>query len=850
MGLPRPFADASRGIQIAALRIVEAHDDAADRLAADDALAAALQHVVHASRSLTNLLVADAAALDRLADLDTREPVQSSTADALVGWKRREVLRIAARDLMGLDALEQVGGALSAMAANVLHSACLLTQARDLAVIGMGKLAGNELNYASDVDVMFVGEGNAAALAEQARAVLSVASGCFKVDADLRPEGGRGPLVRTLSSYEAYWERWAEPWEFQALMKASSVAGDEDLGSAFDEASYERVWSRRWESDDLRQLRALKARAEEAVGRAGVADREVKRGPGGIRDVEFAVQLLQLVHGRHDPALRVANTLTALAEVAEGGYVDRADALQLADSYRYLRGVEHRLQLVDERQTHTVPDDPESAARLDLSMDELRRHRADVREIYERLWFRPALEAFSSPDAALDEEALAERLHAFGFRDVDRTRDAVAELTRGLTRSSRLMQQVLPLLLRWLADSPDPDAGLLGLRVLASGPAARTLVESFRDSPELARRLCFVLGTSRRLTEALHRNPDLVPELGALGEQPAVGRFASSLARFKDREELRVGAADVLGLADIVDVGPRLAAMAEAIVQAALDEIAPQLPFAVVAMGRFGGGDLSYGSDLDLLFVYDGHGADDQRAGEVAAMALRDALTTPTAARLYDVDLELRPEGRDGMIARSLEAYRTYFERWAEVWERQAMIRPRPIAGDESLGRGFLAAIAPYVWGNDPTDAQVREIRRIKARVEKERIPQGEDTDFHLKLGPGSLSDVEWTVQLLQLQTGVRGQATLAALASLVERHVVDAAEAEVLETAYRFCERARNRLFLMRGRPTDALPTDGDELARLATSLGTSGTALRDDYRRVTRRARRVTERLFCGRP
>src|SRR5690606_15932896 len=255
------------------------------------------------------------------------------------------------------DPLDVTTAALAALADDVLAAACDLVEARGLAVIGMGKLGGRELNYASDVDVLFVGEPPEDALAA-ARAVVALAGRCFRVDVNLRPEGRDGSLVRSPASFEAYWDRWAQPWEFQALLRARRVAGDDDLGRRFEEAAARRVWSRRLDADAIHQLRQLKERSEQAVVARGLADREVKRGPGGIRDIEFTVQLLQLVHGPRDEALRAPTTLVALAEMAAAGYVDETDAATLAEHYRFLRMVEHRLQLVDERQTHTVPADP------------------------------------------------------------------------------------------------------------------------------------------------------------------------------------------------------------------------------------------------------------------------------------------------------------------------------------------------------------------------------------------------------------------------------------------------------------------------------------------------------------
>ena len=866
-------------VRIALEQLGEVHRRLPDRLAEDACLLEALVAVLGASRFLTRLLVSDRTALAVLAQLDHRPPVADASAGALTAWKQRELLRIAARDLVGRDALEAVGAHLASMADDVFDASWRLCRDRlggPLAVVGMGKLGGRELNYASDVDVLFVGTGDA-------RPVLDVARRCFRVDADLRPEGRDGPLVRSLASYEAYWDRWAQTWEFQALLKARPVAGDQALAAAFAAAAAERVWTRPFGAEELRQVRSMKARAEEEMARRGLLEREVKRGRGGIRDIEFAVQLLQLVHGRHDAALRSPTTLSALAELAAAGYVDAGDAEALGEAYRFLRAVEHRLQLVESQQVHALPtgagprtalarvmgfrDGPEETAlgRFDA---ELRRHQATVRSIHERLFFRPLLEAFTG-GVAMSPEAVETRLAAFGFTDAERTRQALTELTRGLTRSSRLMQQMLALLLGWLSESPDPDLGLLGLRTLATGPhRAGQLVATFRESPEAARRLCLLLGTSRVLISGLEHHPDLI---AALGNDEAMAprtrselcqRATTSLAWRGDADErrralqrltraevVRIASRDVLGLDGVEATASSLTGLAEAVLEAALSTLEPGVHMAVIAMGRFGGAELSYASDLDVMLVYDGSTAEDfAAADETAGSLLRFVSGDTPAERIFILDADLRPEGKQGPLARSLEGYRAYYERWAQTWERQALLRARPVAGDADVGRRFMDIVDDFVWGSPLTDDQVREIRRMKARVERERIPAGEDPQFHLKLGRGSLSDVEWTTQLLQLRHRVASPGTMAALQQLEARGAVSGADAGVLTDAYRFCERTRNRWYLVKGAPGDALPAQAEQLARLARSCDTTPTELREAYRRVTRRARQVVERLFYG--
>ncbi len=574
------------------------------------------------------------------------------------------------------------------------------------------------------------------------------------------------------------------------------------------------------------------------------------------------------------------------------------DGEVLADSYRFLRTVEHRLQLVEEEQTHALPTDPVARRRLARVLgftdgpavtatasfdDTMRRCRNEVRTVHERLFFRPLLEAFAALEAppsdsagtVMSADAVARRLTAFGFADARRTRAAVEELAGGLTRVSRLMGQLLPLLLDWLSVTPDPDLGLLGLRTLVVRSHHRALVATtFRESPEAARRLCLILGSSRAMAEALERNPELIADLDddrALAPAPrhvlrdeAVERLRrpgdenrrrARLVRLTQDQTLRIATRDLLGIDDVASTGAALTTVAEVVLEAAVDHVAPDIAFCVVGMGRLGGGEMSYASDLDVLFVVDETTAGKTHdEGEEAAEALLRFVHGPSPAqRVATVDLGLRPEGGQGRLARDLAGYQTYFERWAQTWERQALLRARVVAGTAALGERFLALAHAFIWDRPLTNDDVADIRRMKARIERERIPPREDPQFHLKLGRGSLSDIEWTAQLLQLRHGVPATGTMAALDALTVHGALAAGDAETLGHAYRFLEHTRNRWHLVGTLPGgtppgDSLPTEAHQQSQLARSLGTSPGALRDEYRRVTRRARRVVERLFYG--
>jgi [glutamine synthetase] adenylyltransferase / [glutamine synthetase]-adenylyl-L-tyrosine phosphorylase len=896
-------------------QLLEQDPGIGDELASNDTLLRAVVAVAVASRSLTAAWLRDRSLLDVLRDgtalrsartlddyvaLTNGLATDPDNARALRRFKRRESLRIAARDLLSFADLPTVARELAALADACLRVA--VEEARPdvgFAVIGMGKLGGRELNYASDVDVLFVHDGDVAEAERVARAVLQTMSAptsdgiVFRTDADLRPEGRAGAISRSVDAYEAYWEHWARAWEFQALLKARAVTGDAALGKEFVARAEPYVYADVLDPDSVREIRGMKARSEELLRRKGMHEREVKRGWGGIRDIEFSVQLLQLVHGRHDRSVRSPTTLVALDELARGGYVAAGDARRLIEAYTWLRTVEHRIQLVDEQQAHTLPADPAQRTHLARVLGFRDRggtsaleafdaaHHAQqtaVRALHEKLFFAPILDALAGT-GPLPPGALEERLSAFGFRDVTQTHQALQELTAGLTRRSRVMQQLLPVILGWLSEAPDPDLGLLQLRRLTEGyTRSATLARRFRETPVAAQRACYVLGASRVLGAALHRHPDYVDTLAddvalaeaatrdelveeALGtlnwREDEAGRRAG-LRRFKRRQELHIGVRDVLHLADVDTTERELSNLADAVIEAALRSLEPDVPFAVLGLGRLGGCEMSFASDVDLVFAYDGTTATEFDRAERVATRLVRAIGEATAEGLaFRVDTALRPEGKSGPLARSLDGYRVYYERWAQVWEFQALLRARFVAGDADVGERFLGMVAPLVYRDPFPDDAVREVRRMKARIERERIPQGEDPKFHLKLGRGSLSDIEFTVQLLQLRHGaefpeVRTPSTLVALHELARLGLVDSADADHLAAAYSLCERARNSRFLLTGVPGDSLPVDSDEAAKLGRMLGFAHRpqqALREEYRRVTRRSRAVVERLFYGR-
>jgi len=835
---------ADPGLALAGLaRIAERDDGLTEQLTSDAAFGARLTAVLGVSKALADHLARhpeDTIVL-RGQDADRRQDQaairaglltavagagQADSGDPaarLAAAYRRRVLHLAARDLTGKASVDEVGQELAGIADAVLEAALAIASAElpgdaapaRLAIIAMGKCGARELNYASDVDVIFVaepapGSTEEAALKTATKLAAGVIQVCerstpegsiFPVDPNLRPEGRQGPLVRTLASHLAYYDRWAKTWEFQALLKARAAAGDLDLGERYVAKVSPLVWQASQRENFVEDVQAMRRRVEATLPK-NMAGRELKLGPGGLRDIEFAVQLLQLVHGRADERLRAPATLPALKALADGGYVGRADADDLAGAYRFLRRTEHLLQLFQLRRTHTLPTDPEVLRRLARAMrnsisqngpvtspeeaftEAWRRHAMRVRRLHEKLFYRPLLDAVArlpGDTVRLTPEAARARLEALGYRDPSGALRHIEALTTGVRRRAAIQRTLLPVLLGWFADAAEPDAGLLGFRQVSEALGETPwFLRLLRDETKAAERIAHVLASSRYATGLLLRAPEavaifaddaeLVPRgvatlrsemLAAAGRHEADAEQAAVAVRsLRRRELLRVAAARVLGLTGLVETEAALTAITTASLEAVLAatiakiEIEQRGPlptrFAVIAMGRYGGHEIGFGSDADVIFVHDplpGLDADGDRRASEAAQAvgteLRRLLQIPAPDPPLLVDADLRPEGRQGPLVRSLAACRAYYERRAAPWEWQALLRAEFAVGDASLGAEFIEVADRHRYpAGGLSEQAVREIRRIKARVESERIPRGADRALHVKLGPGGLSDV------------------------------------------------------------------------------------------------------------
>jgi glutamate-ammonia-ligase adenylyltransferase len=863
-----------------------------------------------------------------------------STADAWNGLRkayRVELLKIAIFDLSSPapeEAFPEVAAALADIAGGAIEAGLAIARAelrftRDhgtfseleidstrLTVIAMGKCGARELNYISDVDVIYVAESSspevenlravevATKLATRMmRAMDGTASepDLWQVDPNLRPEGKSGALVRTLESHVAYYDRWAESWEFQALLKARPIAGDLELGDRYVSALAPKVWSSSGRENFVESAQKMRERVMQYIP-ANEINLEIKLGPGGLRDIEFTVQLLQLVHGRTDDSLHQRDTLSALEALTLGGYVGRIESAQFAKAYKYLRFLEHRIQLADMRRTHLMPTSESKLRPLARSLtpkctaevliSDWEKVKVEVRALHQKIFYRPLLSAASRLEGStleLSKAQVEDRLHAIGFADAVGAHKNIAALTSGLSRRAAIQKQLLPVLIEWFAKGTDPDSALLAFRRLSEDLGdSPWYLRMLRDATGAAERMTQVLSNSRLATSLFERIPeaaawferleDLLPmteselivEFNAIvARHENVETAASSMRQIRRRETLRIAMGAVLGELSMDQISQGLSDLTACYVRGMLDVVVELdgssvsgdkpleiLDFGIIAMGRFGGEELGFGSDADVMFVYQALPGTIPDLAQKTAERIISELKKYAADSLleFELDLDLRPEGKNGPNARSLDSYRAYYERWSDTWESQALLRAKPIAGSPELISEFLELINSYRYPKVLPTSAVIEIRRIKARMETERLPQGADPRRHTKLGRGSLSDVEWLVQLMQLQHGkdhpsIRTPKTLEALSACVGEGLIAEHDARVLSEAWTFASRVRSASVLWANKRTDVLPTDRQQLEGMARILeypAGSATQLEEDYLAFTRRARMVYERLF----
>lgn len=866
-------------------------------------------------------------------------------------YKYRELLRLMVRDAALRVPVEELGREQAALAEALIGAALAwaerLMQARyghpevlGFCVLGLGKLGGEDLNFSSDVDLIYLYRaeghttgGSAGAvshgqyftrLAEavtQALTRVTAEGFCYRVDLNLRPQGRGGAMVISLPAAVAYYETFGRTWERAALLKARAVAGEATLARELLAELEPFLWPRSLDLSTVDALRDLKAQID-MRGKASAED--VKLGPGGIREVEFFVNALQLLQGGKHPALREVRTMRALRKLERAGFVSGPDADALEEAYLFLRRVENRLQMVEERQTQALPQGERERRRLALSLgfagwgpffSELQRHRLFVQEAFTTLLGRTAREeSVEDPllALALDPDVPPEQRQAAlarsGFEDPARALGELERLAR--VRHSPFAGQGSALqavrLLGEVAHTPDPDQALLHFSdFLGHLHQPEGYLELLTRLPRLSRRLFQLFGQSDYLSRLFLRHPELLDSLvqsqldepfksperlrqelaARLVRCPELEQRHAAMPRFKNEELLRIALNDMDGDLGVPEVARQLTAVADAVVDEALalalEELRERfgLPvrpqggregLVVIAMGKLGGRELGYHSDLDLIFVYTGDGSAETSGGsrgaithhEYFAKVVQRLLTLLTLqlreGHLYKIDARLRPSGNQGALVVSLDALREHHEKRAQLWERQALIKARPAAGDTSHFAAIQQLLSELVYERPlPPDAAA-EIDRLRTRMERE-LAQEDAHELDPKLGQGGLVDVEFTVQYLQLLHGrerprVRSTNTLQALEGLLAEGRLSASEADTLRQGYLFLRQVENRLRLVHASPLTRMPTEGRALAQLARRMGVlgpqPGETFLAQYRARAARIREVYARVLRASP
>ncbi len=779
-----------------------------------------------------------------LRNLGSREQVAANNFRLLRFWKGREMVRIALREVAGAAPLEETLVELSQLA-----DICLTTvfehwdeefrkrwgaPESELAIFGLGKLGGRELNHSSDVDLIFVysEEGNLTANFSyhewftrlgnkiiETFASSDPAGSLFRVDLRLRPEGSAGPLVRSLESMENYYAGFGETWERLALIKARWICGDRELAYEFLRQHQTFIFPRNPTPDLLDEIALIKRRIERDIVGHENLERNVKLGVGGIREIEFVVQALQLLHGARHPFLQETSTLKALRGIAELEFLPQEDAQKLEAAYRFFRRVEHRLQIEGEQQTHTVPE-PGPALQLlaqSLGFTEenqllaaLRREMQAVRAIFLRV-----VEAASPNESAVADFSI--------FRDRPRAEKMMEQLGRGAAgfhvspRTRQISRKLKPLLLEGLAQTADPDGALNQFVRFVEAYGLRSLLfELLVTNPRLLELLAKTFDASEAAGTLLIRRPQLLEELTRsetldgsrtvalhLTRLESLGASALKLdpvRSYRRRELLRILLREVLDLAPLPVLLAEQNDLAEACLRFVHQLLDPEKSLTIVGLGKFGGREIGYGADLDVMFIGDDPRVAQQLIGELALSTAEGSLA--------QVDPRLRPEGEKGPLVCSLESLRGYYEKRAQFWELQALTRARAISGP--LGRDFVA-LAQELWreaGRRPD--LVRQIENMLVRIANDR---GSGNDFYdFKTGIGGMIEAEFLVQGLQMRNAIWEPNFLLAIEKLAEKKILERTDAVNLRNAYNFLRRCESVLRRWQNRSVSRLPVTPEE--------------------------------------
>jgi len=815
---------------------------------------------------------------EMLADLHATggDSISAENFRALRFWKGREMLRIALREVAEVAPLEDTTLELSLLAEICLrevyqHWKAELHSRRDgpeteFAILGLGKLGGRELNHSSDIDVIFLynEEGQVSpnltnhewfnllgSKIVETFAAPSPAGALFRIDLRLRPEGTAGPLARSLESMENYYAGFGETWERLALIKARGICGSRELAYEFLRQHQPFIYPKSPTPDLLDEIAAIKRRIErDIVGYENIR-RDVKLGAGGIREIEFVVQALQLLHGARHAFLQETSTLKALPILAQLELIPSGEARALEAAYRFLRGVEHRLQIEAEQQTHTIPENGESLERLARSLgfsskenftSALREHMQKVRSVFRRIISAPATGA----------EPPVESLHI--FRDEKAAAKSLAGLAKGTgglhvaARTRQVLRNLRPLLLRWLARTADPDVALNQfIRFVEAYGLRSMLFELLVVNPKLLELLVKTFDASRSAGDLLIRRPQLLEDItrgGILDREASVAEHLQRLDAleitlasldplrvYRQTQLLRILLRDVLGLADLPALFAEQSALAEACLIFVNRVHENESDLTIIALGKFGGGEIGYGADLDVLFV-----GDDVRA----AQQLVVAMAQPTAeGSIATLDARLRPEGEKGNLACSLRAYEAYYETRAQLWEAQALTRARPVAGP--LQDQFMD-LAHRVWRKAAQrDDLYSQIDGMLQRIRHERGSAADLLDF--KTGTGGVIEAEFLVQALQMRADIWNPQTMGALRELTTKGLLREEEAALVKKSYEYLRLIELALRRWENKSVSSLPADETEQRKLAQRIGADSL---DSFGRRYREARESIHAVY----
>jgi [glutamine synthetase] adenylyltransferase / [glutamine synthetase]-adenylyl-L-tyrosine phosphorylase len=791
-------------------------------------------------------------------------------------------------------------------------------------VLAMGKLGAEELNLSSDIDLVYLHESTADTTALEAAAYVAglitelLAAECFRIDVRLRPGGRAAPLVTTVEGAVSFYQALGQTWERAALLRARPVAGALEVGEELLNELRPFIYRRYLDFDTLRQLRAMKRQIEAELRDPAMVERNIKLGRGGIRELEFIVQALTLIYGGRDPRLRTRRTLDALDRFDSFGYMPGDRVHRLAEAYLLLRDVEHKLQAVAGLQTHALPSNPSAmralAARLGVGKDYdaitrllalLIQHRDFVATQFRQTLAGGDEEASSTAsheardawDAAITPAHSEPLLASLGF---DRPKESAQHLkalasepehVHASPRRRELIEELGPLLLDEIRTLPDPDLALLNLSGFIAAVGARTsFLALLQQHPATRRILLRLFASSAYLSTIFIRHPDMLDTL-VRSDIARPRRAADELTRevnelvaastdfeskldalrfFRHQEFLRIAIADLARDLALAEIQQELTLLAAAVLNESLTiaradvasryEIPPSLRMCVIAMGRLGSSEMSYNSDLDLIFVYD---------DRVDAVGLSRVISSRIAQKLigvlesrtregyaYKLDLRLRPSGNSGPLVTSLAGFREYHRESSAVWERQALIRARVVAGDAELGSEVENAREEFVFGRKLAPREVQEIHAMRMRMERE-IGAEDKHRLNIKQGPGGLVDVEFLTQMLVLRHGhrkpaLRQRGTAAMLVALESARIIESADASVLREGYRFLSLLENRLRIDSDQPAWSVPTDTDALRPLARRMGfDQATGANAMLKQLTERRtaiRSIFERYFAA--